>query len=131
VNAFLQRWPPARDRAIPKGACFRSRSTTDECTALLDAVRRGELDCIHVRTALDVLAQQVIAEVACREWDLDALYECLRRAAPYRELTLAEFEPVVQMLADGYATRAAGAAPICTTTRSTACCARAAARLAR
>ena len=30
---------------------------------------------------------------------------CCRRAQPYRELTLREFEQVVQMLADGYSTR--------------------------
>ena len=69
--------------------------------------RRGELDRIRVPDKpLDALAQQMIAEVACREWPLDALYECCRRAAPVpRARRSREFEQVVQMLADGYSTR--------------------------
>ena len=109
VNAFLQRVGRAGHAigAIPKGRLFPlALDDLMECTALLDAVRRGELDCIRVpHQPLDVLAQQIVAEVACREWPLDALYDCLRRAAPYRALRLAEFEAVVQMLADGYSTR--------------------------
>ena len=54
---------------------------------------------------LDALAQQIVAETACREWPLDALYECCGAPQPYRDLTLREFEQVVQMLADGYSTR--------------------------
>src|SRR5258706_3173714 len=109
VNAFLQRVGRAGHAigAIPKGRLFPlALDDLMECAALLDAVRRGELDRIRVpHKPLDALAQQIIAEAACREWELDALYEQFRRAAPYRDLTLAEFEQVVQMLADGYATR--------------------------
>ncbi|HSW24112.1 MAG TPA: helicase-related protein, partial [Burkholderiaceae bacterium] len=109
VNAFLQRVGRAGHAigAIPKGRLFPlALDDLMECTALLDAVRRGELD--RIRTPdkpLDALAQQIIAEVACQEWPLDALYERCRIAEPYRDLTLHEFEQVVQMLADGYATR--------------------------
>ncbi|MGV2480141.1 UNVERIFIED_CONTAM: hypothetical protein IGO34_25400, partial [Salmonella enterica subsp. enterica serovar Weltevreden] len=53
----------------------------------------------------DVLAQQIVAETSCREWPLDELHACLRRAEPYRNLPLADFEQVVQMLADGYTTK--------------------------
>ncbi len=109
VNAFLQRVGRAGHAigAIPKGRLFPlALDDLLECAALLDAVRRGELDRIHVpERPLDALAQQVIAEVACRDWPLDALYERLRLAAPYRGLTLPVFEQVVHMLADGYATR--------------------------
>ncbi len=90
VNAFLQRVGRAGHAigAIPKGRLFPlALDDLLECTALLDAVQRGELDRIHVPDKpLDALAQQVIAEVACQEWPLDALYERLRRADPYREL---------------------------------------------
>ena len=109
VNAFLQRVGRAGHAigAIPKGRLFPlALDDLLECAALLDAVRRGELDRIRTpRKPLDALAQQIIAEAACREWPLDALYEQLRHAAPYRALTLREFEQVVQMLAEGYATR--------------------------
>ncbi|HSC01520.1 MAG TPA: helicase-related protein, partial [Burkholderiaceae bacterium] len=109
INAFVQRVGRAGHAigAIPKGRLFPlALDDLLECTALLDAVRRGELDHIHVPDKpLDALAQQVIAEVACRDWPLDELYACCRRAEPYRTLTLHEFEQVVQMLAEGYATR--------------------------
>ncbi|MFC5498243.1 DEAD/DEAH box helicase [Caenimonas terrae] len=109
VNALLQRVGRAGHAigAIPKGRLFPlALDDLLECTALLDAVERGELDRIRVPAKpLDALAQHIIAETACREWPLDALYECLRRAQPYRDLTLREFEQVVQMLADGYSTR--------------------------
>jgi ATP-dependent Lhr-like helicase len=109
VNAFVQRVGRAGHAigAIPKGRLFPlSLDDLLECAALLDAVRRGELDRIRTPSKpLDALAQQIIAEAACQEWPLDALYETLRHAAPYRALTLREFEQVVQMLAEGYATR--------------------------
>jgi ATP-dependent Lhr-like helicase len=109
VNAFLQRVGRAGHAigAVPKGRLFPlALDDLLECTALLDAVERGELDRIRVPAKpLDALAQHLIAETACREWQLDALYQCLRRAQPYRDLTLREFEQVVQMLADGYTTR--------------------------
>ena len=109
VNALLQRVGRAGHAigAIPKGRLFPlALDDLLECTALLDAVARGELDRIRVPAKpLDALAQHIVAETACREWQLDALYDCLRRAQPYHDLTLREFEQVVQMLADGYTTR--------------------------
>jgi ATP-dependent Lhr-like helicase len=54
---------------------------------------------------LDILAQQLVAEVACEEWDEDALYDLVRNAYPYRDLTPEEFAEVVQMVARGFTTR--------------------------
>lgn len=109
VNAFLQRVGRAGHAigAVPKGRLFPlALDDLLECAALLHAVSRGELDRIRVPAKpLDALAQQIVAETACRDWPLDALYDCLRRAQPYRDLALREFEQVVQMLADGYSTR--------------------------
>ncbi|HUS23509.1 MAG TPA: DEAD/DEAH box helicase, partial [Candidatus Binatia bacterium] len=109
IAAFLQRVGRAGHAvgAIPKGRLFpQSLDDLAECAALLDAARRGELDRIHPpRAPLDVLAQQIVAEVACREWTEDALFECLRRAGPFAALAREEFDAVVCMLAEGYATR--------------------------
>jgi ATP-dependent helicase Lhr and Lhr-like helicase len=109
VSAFLQRVGRAGHAigAIPKGRLFPlSLDDLVECAALLDAVERGELDRIREPLRpLDVLAQQIVAETACREWPLDELHQSLRGAHPYRELGLSEFEQVVQMLAEGYTTR--------------------------
>jgi ATP-dependent Lhr-like helicase len=83
-----------------------SRDDLVESVALLDAVRRGELDRLIIpQQPLEVLAQQLVAETACRECDEDELYELARRAYPYRNLTRAEFDAVVHMVAEGYTTR--------------------------
>src|SRR5207237_7451254 len=54
---------------------------------------------------LDVLAQQIVAEVAAREWQKDELFALFRRAWPYRALAREDFAPVVAMLAEGFASR--------------------------
>jgi len=109
ISALLQRVGRAGHAigAIPKGRLFPlSLDDLVECTALLDSVRRGELDRIRVPAKpLDVLSQQVVAEVACREWGVDELLATFRRARPYADLTAAEFEQVLAMLAEGFSTR--------------------------
>ena len=92
---------------VPKGRLFPStREELVECAALLDCVRRGELDALVMPPApLDVLAQQIVAEVSATEWDEDALYDWVRRAWPYARLERKAYDDVVRMLADGYATR--------------------------
>ncbi len=93
--------------SVPKGRLFPvSRDELVEAAALLDAVRRGELDRLIIPDKpLDVLAQQIVAAVACEEWDEHALYERLCRAYPYRDLTRAEYTAVVRTIAEGYSTR--------------------------
>ena len=93
--------------ATPKGRLFPlSRDDLVECAALLDAVRRGELDTLSLpERPLDVLAQQIVAEVAGREWETGALLTLVRRAWPYRSLDSQAFESVVEMLAAGFTTR--------------------------
>lgn len=109
INAFLQRvgrsghavGGTSRGRLFPL-----SRDDLVECAALLDAVRRSELDTLRVpENALDVLAQQITAEVAAREWPEDELFELIRKAYPYRNLERAEFDEIVRMLAEGFSTR--------------------------
>ena len=92
---------------IPKARLFpQTRDELVECAALLDCVRRGELDALHVLPApLDVLAQQIVAETACREWDEDELFALVRRAWSYAALTRAQFDSVVRMLTEGFTTR--------------------------
>ncbi len=109
IAAFLQRVGRSGHQVggTPKGRLFpTSRDDLIECTALLDCVRRGELDRITLPHApLDVLAQQIVAEVACQEWSEDALYALVRRSAPYAQLDRARFDAVLRMLAEGYTSR--------------------------
>jgi ATP-dependent Lhr-like helicase len=109
INAFLQRVGRAGHSVggTSKGRLFPlSRDELVECTALLDAVRRGELDHLSIpQNALDVLAQQITAEVAAREWAEDGLFDLVRGAYPYRDLRREEFDECVRMLAEGFSTR--------------------------
>jgi ATP-dependent Lhr-like helicase len=109
IGGFLQRVGRSGHQVggTPKGRLFPdSRDDLIECAALLDCVARGELDALHVRHApLDVLAQQIAAEVACREWSEDALFELVRRAMPYATLERAQYDAVLRMLAEGYTGR--------------------------
>jgi len=94
-------------QAVPKGRLFPlSRDDLVECTALLRAVREGRLDRLLIPAKpLDILAQQIVAAVACEEWGEEVLFDLVRGAYPYRDLTRKEFDDVVRMLADGFTTR--------------------------
>src|SRR3989441_7061510 len=91
---------------FPKGRIFPlSRDELVEGAALLDAVRRGELDHLEIpEQPLDILAQQMVAAVAPEEWTEDELFEMIRRAYPFRNLTRETFEAVVRMLSEGFST---------------------------
>ncbi len=93
--------------AVPKGRIFPlSRDELVECTALLRAVERGELDRLIIpEKPLDVLAQQIVAESSTGDWQEEELFAVLRRAYPYRDLARHEFDEVVRMLAGGFTTK--------------------------
>ncbi|MEP6996169.1 MAG: DEAD/DEAH box helicase [Betaproteobacteria bacterium] len=109
IATFLQRAGRASHQVggVPKARIFPlSRDELVECTALLDAVRRGELDRLAIPPKpLDVLSQQIVAEVAAKEWTEDQLFGLVRRAYPYATLTRDEFMDVVRTLAEGFSTR--------------------------
>src|SRR5215468_756059 len=79
IASFLQRVGRSGHAVsgTPKGRLFPlSRDDLVECAALLDSVRRGELDRLTLpEQPLDVLAQQIVAEVAAQDWSEAALYE--------------------------------------------------------
>ncbi|MGC6372982.1 DEAD/DEAH box helicase [Pseudomonas sp. K2I15] len=106
INGFLQRVGRSGHQVggTPKGRLFATtRDDLIECAALLDCVRRGELDTLLIPVApLDVLAQQIIAEVSCQEWQEHALLTLIRRASPYAELDERHYQALLQMLAEGY-----------------------------
>jgi ATP-dependent Lhr-like helicase len=93
--------------AVPKARLFpTTRDDLVEQAALVLAIRRGELDHIIVPDApLDILAQQIVATVATGEWLESDLFTLVRRAYPYRDLPLADFEETLEMLSEGIAAR--------------------------
>ena len=57
------------------------------------------------RAPLDILAQQLIAEVAAaEEWKESELYELVKCAAPYNDLDREDFDAVVELVSEGITT---------------------------
>ncbi|MEX2332895.1 MAG: helicase-related protein, partial [Pseudohongiella sp.] len=115
IATFLQRVGRSGHSVggTPKGILFPlTRDDLAECTALVDSIHRGELDRILMPEApLDILSQQLVAELAARQDEdpapqsLDDLFALMTRAWPYRDLQRTVFDNLVQMLGDGYSTR--------------------------
>ncbi len=107
LGTFLQRVGRSGHslRAIPKGRLLPlSRGELLECMALIRGVRSGRLDHIEIpESPLDILAQQIVAEVSCQNWNEEDLYELYRGAWPYRNLEVKDFEAVLQILDRGIA----------------------------
>jgi ATP-dependent Lhr-like helicase len=109
ISTFLQRVGRSGHTiaGLPKGRLFPvSRDDLVECAALLRSVGRGELDqVVSYDMTLDVLAQQIVAEAACRDCPEDELFALVRRAWPYRALERSQFDAVVAMVSEGFATK--------------------------
>lgn len=83
-----------------------SRDDLLECVALIRSLRRGELEEVALcAPALDVLAQQIVAEVSMRDYDVDELYKLFTRSYIYKEVSQEKFAQLLQMLNDGYSLR--------------------------
>ena len=69
-------------------------------------MREGRLDLLQPPVApLDVLTQQIVAEVAStEERDVEYLWNLVRRAAPYAELSRQDFDEVVDLASWGIET---------------------------
>ncbi|MBX3437504.1 MAG: DEAD/DEAH box helicase [Planctomycetaceae bacterium] len=87
----------------PKGRLFAlTRDELIECMALIRAVKAGRLDVTEIPEApLDILAQQIVAEVAAEDWNTDELYDLFCGAYPYRHLPREQFDEVVEFLSEG------------------------------
>jgi ATP-dependent Lhr-like helicase len=76
-----------------------------EAAALTRKMLRAEVETLRVPTGcLDVLAQQVVACVAMDRWDVSALFDLVRGAYPYRDLTAPAFESVLKMVSGRFPT---------------------------
>ena len=90
--------------ATPKGRLFcTTRDELLECAALVRGIQQGHLDHIGIPSApLDILAQQLVAEIAAQEWDVGQLYNLCTRSYTYRNLDRARFDEIITMLAQGF-----------------------------
>jgi ATP-dependent helicase Lhr and Lhr-like helicase len=109
IATFLQRVGRAEHRrdGLPKGRLFPlSRDELVEGVATVRSIRNQELDALEMpQKPLDLLAQQMVACAASEDWEEEQLFELMRAAYPYRNLTRKEFDDVLRMLAEGFSTR--------------------------
>src|SRR3984893_9590901 len=109
IATFLQRVGRAEHRrgGLPKGRLFPlSRDELVEGVATLRSIRNQELDALEMpQKPLDLVAQQMVACAASEDWEEEQLFELMRSAYPYRNLTRKEFADVLRMLAEGFSTR--------------------------
>src|SRR5262249_9267157 len=63
----------------------------------------GRVEALQVPVnCLDILAQQVVAMTAMDRWEVPKLYALVRRVYPYRDLSPAAFEAVLEMVSGRY-----------------------------
>jgi ATP-dependent Lhr-like helicase len=93
--------------AIPKGIVFPlTRDDLVQSAAAVRAVYAGELDRLTIpENPLDILAQQIVATIASGEMATEDVWQLVRRAHPFRRLRREDFDTVVEMLAEGVATK--------------------------
>jgi ATP-dependent helicase Lhr and Lhr-like helicase len=73
------------------------------CSAAAERMMSGEVEeTFYPRNPLDVLAQQIVAMVSLEPMIVEAIYDTMRRAAPYAQLPRASFEGVLDLLAGRY-----------------------------
>jgi ATP-dependent helicase Lhr and Lhr-like helicase len=89
--------------AIPKGRFFATtRDDLMEQAALVRKMRAGELDQLQIPPQpADVLMQQIVAACGAEPWEEDALYNTVRRAYPYRNLSREAYEKILTLLSEG------------------------------
>ena len=88
---------PSRALLVPA-----NRFEVLECRAARDAAAEGAQDTPVPRTgALDVLAQHVLGMACAGPFAADALYAEVASAAPYADLTRADFQAVLEFAATG------------------------------
>lgn len=109
ISTFLQRVGRSGHYVggTPKGRLFPlTRDELIEDAALLYAIHQKDLDSLILpEKPIDILAQQIVAEVACQDWDENELFELIRGSWPYRELSKEEFVTTLSMISEGYTNR--------------------------
>ncbi|MEG2312714.1 ligase-associated DNA damage response DEXH box helicase [Brevundimonas sp.] len=88
---------PSRAILVPA-----SRFEMLECRAAVEAVMEGAHDGEPIRNgAKDVLAQHIVGCGCAEPFDLQAMYEEVRTAAPYKTLSWGDWEKVVDFVSTG------------------------------
>src|SRR5436309_12124518 len=90
--------------SVSSGIIFpKYRGDLLAAAAVTDAMHRGAIEPTrYPRNPLDVLAQHIVAMVSVDDWHADKLFDAIRGAAPFAELSRASFDGVLDMLSGLY-----------------------------
>ena len=89
---------------VSRGVLFpKHRGDLAQTAVAVQRMRTGAIESMRVPTnPLDVLAQQLVATTAMEAWDVDALYDLVRRAAPFTGLPRSAYDAVLDLLTGRY-----------------------------
>jgi ATP-dependent Lhr-like helicase len=89
---------------VSRGVLFpKHRGDLAQTAVSVQRMRGGLIESMKVPTnPLDVLAQQLVATTAMEAWDVDALYDLVRRAAPFTGLPRSAYDAVLDLLTGRY-----------------------------
>ena len=90
--------------AVSEGIIFpKFRGDLLASAAVSKAMHDGAVESTrYPRNPLDIAAQQMVAMAAMDQWHVDELFDTIRRAAPFANLSRAAFEGVLDMLSGRY-----------------------------
>ncbi len=81
----------------------KHRGDLVQTAVAVERMRTGAIEALRVpANPLDVLAQQVVAATALDEWDVDEMFETVRRSAPFAALPRAAYEATLDLLSGRY-----------------------------
>ena len=79
-------------------------SDLDDAVTIARSMLKSDIEEATIpENALDVLSQQIVAEVAARKWQYDDLYRLVKKSYCYRNLSAAQFKYVIEMLSGRFA----------------------------
>ena len=81
----------------------KHRSDLVHTAVAVERMREGAIESLRVpANPLDVLAQQVVATTAVDTWDADALFDLVRRTAPFATLPRSAYDATLDLLSGRY-----------------------------
>ncbi|KQW43877.1 DEAD/DEAH box helicase [Nocardioides sp. Root1257] len=89
---------------ISRGVLFpKHRGDLAQTAVAVDRMRTGSIESLRVPTnPLDVLAQQVVATTALEAWQVDELFDLVRRSAPFAQLPRSAYDATLDLLSGRY-----------------------------
>ncbi len=89
---------------VSRGVLFpKHRGDLVPSAVTVERMRSGGIEALHVPASpLDVLAQQVVAATSMDTWETDALFDVVRRSAPFATLPRSAYDATLDLLSGRY-----------------------------